>query len=136
MADVTYTPTSVVLASGPAPIPVQIGATAVTAGMPLYFDSATQRYLPANNNTQAAAAVSCIALSAASPGQWTMAALPGSVITYASGLTKGTAYFVSTNNGGIAPFADLTSTKWITQVGIALSTTQLIFAPNVTGTQV
>lgn len=136
MADVTYTSTAVVLTSGPAPISVQVGAT-VTAGQPLYFDASTQRWLPATANTAAGAAASAVALSGASTGQYTMAALPGSVITYGSGLTKGVVLFVSgAAAGGLAPFADLVAGKYISVVGVPTSTTALIFNPIVSGVTV
>jgi hypothetical protein len=46
----------------------------------------------------------------------------------------GAYYFVSPNNpGGIAPYADVGSTNYVTQLGQATSTTVMNLKPSVTG---
>lgn len=132
MVDITYTATAVTLNSGPVPIPVTFGGT-VTAGQPLYFDSATNTYKPTDADTETEAQAAVIALTGGASGQRGQAALPGSVISYGSGLTKGTAYFCSTTPGGIAPAADLGAGDYPTFLGIARSTALFYFYPVVSG---
>ena len=129
-ADITITAASVAFTSGQKSSGTAGGT--ITAGAPLYIDANGLLQL-AKGDTAAHAACVGIALNGASNGQPLFYQTSG-VITYNAGFTKGLIYVVAADNAGaIAPSADLSSGNYVTTLGVALSTTQLQLAINVSG---
>jgi hypothetical protein len=124
MSDLVITAANVALVSGQRKTGTA-GAT-ITAGQVVYLDSATNTYKLADNNSGTAAARSPvgIALHGSLSGQPLTVQLAGT-ITIGATLTAGTAYYLSSNAGGICPVADLTTGMYPTILGIATSTTVL-----------
>jgi hypothetical protein len=138
VADATFTATNVVYISG-GQLGTGIAQAAVAQGQPCYRDPATGNYAPAKADTLVHSGNSgiVIALSAAGASQQFVFIQPGGggvVLTYGSGVfTQGTVYYVSAATaGGIAIYADLGSGTYITPLGMALSASQLYFAPIIT----
>lgn len=106
-----------------------VNATAgasITAGQPLYIDTANGSVMKvADCDLSAlAATVAGISLHAASSGQPIAYAKAG-YVTFNAALTAGKAYVLGATAGDICPIADLT-TNWRTSLlGIAYSTTSL-----------
>jgi hypothetical protein len=134
MTDLTITAANVV-AGANAVKTHGIAGVAVTAGQPVYLDSASQKYLLADSNsaTLAARLALGIALNAAALNQ-PLSVQKGGDITIGATLTAGSPYYLSANAGGIMPAADLTTGDAVCQLGLAESTTVLglnIQFPNV-----
>lgn len=100
----------------------------ITAGMPLYKDTADQRMKPADCNlSDLASTVEGISLHGATNGQPIEYQTSG-LITLSAVLTLGKVYVASATAGGIAPVADLT-TGWRTSIlGVAVSTSSMRLA--------
>src|SRR5581483_1775072 len=114
-ADLTITAASVVPYTSPVPLYSDgtAGAT-ITAGQPVYLDSATNTYklsLAAGTATEATAAG--IAVNGASAGQPVRIQTSGDLDLGAT-LTVGRVYVLSANAGKIAPVTDLASTNRVT----------------------
>lgn len=120
MADITITATGVVAETDAIVVDGTAGGT-ITAGMPLYIDSANNNVLkPADGNVTAAeAAVVGIALHGASSGQPIKYQTRGQIKINAT-LTVGQIYVLSTNAGNIAPVSDLTTGTYTTIIGVAI----------------
>lgn len=124
MSDLSITAANVISHAGPSGYG-KAGA-AVTAGQPIYYDTATYTWKPADNNSATAAArvPGAIALNGAAAGQ--PVALHGiGEITIGATLTPGVVYYLSDTPGGICPVADLASGEYPTIIGIAKSATVL-----------
>lgn len=107
------------------------GAT-ITAGEPVYLDVNNVWQL-AKADTAAHAACKGIALHGALTGQ-PLAVQTSGNITIGATVVAGTHYYVSGNNaGGIMPIGDFTTGQFITDLGIAISTTVIQLAINITG---
>jgi hypothetical protein len=130
MADLSQTATSVVRSDGGTK--VVVWGEAVTAGMPVYLHTDSKYYKAQSDGTLAQATVAGIALSGGSTGQTGVIQVGGSINVGAT-LTKGTIYYVSTNAGGICPFADLGSGNYVHQLGQATSTSLLAMSVNNSG---
>lgn len=103
------------------------GSTAVTAGMVVYLDPATNTFIPADANASSVTATAAgIALHGSSPGQPLKIQTAG-VIALGAVLTIAKPYFLSASNlaGGICAFGDVTSTWNTTILGVALTTGNL-----------
>lgn len=122
MADIALT--SAVYLSGAAPLAFNAGA-AIAATDVVYFDDSSGSGKLADADVLASSYVSGVALNASASGNPVNVAGAGTRITVNAVLTKGVAYYASTTAGKICPFADLTSGKYISLVGIAESTTVL-----------
>lgn len=125
MADLTITAASVLKGSSAQTEHGTSGAT-VTAGQPVYLDTAAGRYelSDANSATPAARGVRGIALNGAADGQPLTIARSGPV-TIGATLTPGAAYYLSATAGGICPYADLTTGDEVVQIGLASSASVL-----------
>lgn len=143
MADLSQTAASVVqvaTGSNPAKAPLigTAGAT-ITAGKPVYLDTAENKWKLADNNVSALLAGSAglgIALCGASDGQ-PIAVHQGGDINIGATLTVGETYLVSATAGAIAPIADI-STNYVSVLGVAISASVLRMpqsGPIVTGIQ-
>jgi hypothetical protein len=129
MADVAVTAANVAPDSGTI-YDQGIAGAAITAGMTLYLDSATNTYKPADSNLSAAAAtVTAIAMGNAAAGQPLVIARPGSTLNPGFTVTVGAVYVQSATNAGgaIAPVADLVTGWRTTIIGIGITATQLKF---------
>ena len=125
MADISVTASSVVPASTAA-ISHGIAGGTITAGQPLYIDTADSDSLkPADANASSlTATVIGIALHGASDGQ-PIAYITQGDLTLNAVLTAGKIYVLTETAGGIALAVDL-ATGWRTSVlGVAKSTTVL-----------
>lgn len=132
MVDVTITAASVARGSDAVVEHGTFGAT-VAQGKVVYLDSADGKYKIADKNSATAAAKvpRGIALNAGSDGQ------PGTIqrggdITIGGTLVAGTTYCLS-DDGGIAPQADITTGDDVVVLGVAESTTVLRLAIQVSG---
>ena len=71
-----------------------------------------------------------IATQGASAGQYFIVQRTGSLTLGAgAGPTVGTVYVVAATAGGIAPWADLASTNYVTVLGVGASSNRLILGP-------
>lgn len=105
------------------------GAT-LTEGQAVKLDTATQRYVAAQATLDGFAGV---ALHDAESGQ-PLAFAKSGPIDFTGALVKGTVYVVSAAAaGGIAPWADLVATNFVTVIGVATTTGQLEAKPLVSG---
>ena len=98
----------------------------ITAGQPLYVDTANSNVLKVADCDLSAlgATVAGISLHAASSGQPIAYATAG-YVTFNAVLTAGKAYVLGATAGDICPIADLTTGWRTTILGIAYSTTSL-----------
>ena len=107
----------------------------VTAGQPVYKSSTDNFYYKAEcDSTTAKAAGVGIAMNSGSANQ------PATILTQGScsiGATVavGTVYVVSATAGGIAPTTDLSSTNYVTVLGVGSTTATLAVKINASGVQ-
>lgn len=102
----------------------------ITAGMSVYFNSSTSLWMKADANDTAVKSGSGTSYGIAACGSSNGQAL--SIITADSGgltiggtTTAGTVYVVSATAGGICPWADLTSTQYVTILGIGQASNKI-----------
>ena len=133
MADLIITAASVVKGTG-ASVQQGTAGASVTAGQPVYLESASSTYKlsDANSATAAARAVDGIALHGSLTGQ-PLQILTGGPLTLGAVLTAGVAYYLSNNAGGICPVADLTAGSYPTILGFAGSASVLNVKLNAAG---
>jgi len=136
MADITQTAANVALSSGSAKYG-QAGGT-ITAGMPVYKDSADGDDLKACQADDVVAQAACvgIALNSASDKQPLVYAPTGSVVNLGATLTVGKVYCVSANAGAIAPVDDLTTGDYVTVLGVATTAALITLGIIVSGVEV
>lgn len=128
MADISITAASVTAASDARKIYVTAGGT-ITAGMPVYKDTAdNNKYKACDANAAASAVCAGVALNGSSDGQPLTVCEEGDV-TYNAVLTRAEIYCVSENAGGIAPKADVGTGEYMSVIGVAISTTVLRVKP-------
>lgn len=108
----------------------KIAQVAISAGELIFEDGSN------SNNANLAdwddvdqAQVIGIALNDAAAGQPVTYAKPGSTITVTSSTFAAGAVYVAGDSGAMNPEADATSGKFVTVVGIGLSTTTMLFDP-------
>lgn len=124
-ADITITAANVIPGAGATYHEGTAGAT-ITAGQPVYLDSADGKLKLADANAASAdaATVKGIALQGASAGQPLKTQTSGP-ITIGATVTQGTIYVLSATAGGIAPAADLATGHRVTVLGVATSASVL-----------
>ena len=124
MADLSITAASCLTIDGT--YDVGIAGASITAGQPLYIDTANSNVLKlADANLSAlGATVAGIALHAAGTGQPIRYQKTGT-ITIGGTMTAGKIYCLSATAGGIAPSADITTGWYTSIIGVATSTTVL-----------
>lgn len=134
MADLVIT-ASAVLAGAASRTENGVAGEAITAGKLVYRDATTNKYMMSDSNAAAASArvVRGVALNGASDGQPLQIARPGSEVTMNAVLTAGVTYYLSDTPGGICPLADVGTGENFTPIGVAKSTTVLVFNPTVSG---
>ena len=126
MTDIAPTASNVKLISGQKK--VGIAGVAVTAGQVLYKEAAggALKLVDADSATAEARVVEGIALNGAAVDQPVAYAFEkDSVVAFGAVLTKGTSYISSPTAGGLRPAADLGASEYHSQVGVAISTSQL-----------
>lgn len=138
MANLSVTAGSVLFTSGSQQ--TGIAGAAITAGQPLYIDTANGNVLKLAGaaSTALVATVAGVSLHAAGIGQPITYALPGSIINIGATTAKGMHYFASDTAGAIAPLADIATVTWrFSRIGYA-TTTGGVFVVDIknTGVQV
>ena len=136
MSDLSVTAASVVKGSNAVIERGSAGET-VTAGMAVYKDATTGKYMKADSNSATAAArvPLGVALNGASLDQPLTIQKSGD-ITIGATLTAGVTYYLAETPGGICPRADVGTGEYFCVVGIAKTTAVLalgILASGVAG---
>lgn len=140
MADISVTAASVAIGASTTPTRVVQYGEAVTQGQPLYRNTTDgKHYRTDANDGVAKAVVAAIALTPGATDAYGLVALPSStpgqsIINLGATLAIGTVYAVSANVGGIAPIADITSTQFVSVLGIATTAALLDFQPSISNT--
>lgn len=123
MADLTVS-SSLVQPSETAPFETGVCGAAFTAGQTGYKDASDSRWKLAVATAQASAAARGIATGNFSTGQIGRFQTH-ETLNLGGGVSVGTVYAVSTNAGGIAPIADVTTGNWITPLAVGATTNNL-----------
>jgi len=139
MADISQTAANVALGASTTPTRVVQYGESVTQGMPLYLHTDGKWYQTDANDTVAKAVVAAVALSPGAADGYGLVALPSatpgkSLINLGATLAVGTVYGVSATKGAIAPIADITSTQFVSVMGIATTAALLDFQPSISNT--
>jgi len=134
MADITITPANVIPGSGSSQQTGTAGE-AITAGMAVYLNSSTQKWMKALASDTAAKSGSGvtygIALNGASANQpITVDTADPNGISIGGTTVPGTIYCVSATAGGICPWADLVSTNYVTVIGVGASGNKIVMLSN------
>lgn len=132
MTDVTVTAANVKRSDANSATFTGKNAAAATAGQVMYLNSSGKLALAQCDGTAAEAAAVGIAVTSAPGTDQDLVVITKGLLTM-SGLTKGTVYAVSATAGGIAPVADLVSGNYVTVLGVAISSTQLLVDPIISG---
>lgn len=134
MADLTITAGSVKIKGSSKAVRVSFGDT-ITEGKTVYLDSATNKVKLADaNDTAPKASVYGIAITPGVDGDVGYILRSGQIDVGAT-LTVGQVYVQSTTAGGIAPYADLASTNYVTILGVASAAGTLELDIQATGVQ-
>jgi hypothetical protein len=134
MADLALTAANVLAGDG-AIVQTAPAGSAVTAGQPIYLDTAAGAVNPAMAaGTATQALVSGIALNSAATGQPVTYVVAGHV-ELGVVLTVGAIYCLSANAGKIAPAADLAHPDYVSILGVATTTSDLALAITNSGVQ-
>ncbi|MGJ5032357.1 hypothetical protein ACQR1I_36350 [Bradyrhizobium sp. HKCCYLS2038] len=131
MADLTITAANV-LASGQADKETGTAGATVTAGQPVYKEAATGLFklLDVDSATAEARVYYGTALHGSLNGQpLTVAKSDPNFTPGASGMTVGARLYGSSTPGGIAPEADITTGKYVVQLGVVTSATTMNLRP-------
>lgn len=128
MGDITVTAASA-LKSARGITEEGIAGATITAGQPLYADaSASGTLKPADALTAAKAAVVGIALNGAGTGQPVEYLVSDPDYVAGGTVAVGQVYVVSATGGGIALESDITSTQFVTVIGIGKTATTIALA--------
>ncbi len=138
MADLTIGTVKVSSALTRSDLDVKQVGEAVAIGDVVYLSSTDSKYYEADASTASEAEATHLVLSAAdADGYAVMMKLNTSAdlqVDLGATLTVGTTYVVSATAGKIAPESDLTTSDYITHLGVASTTALLDISLNVTGT--
>lgn len=127
MADVTMTATAVKKADNNAKVETAYSAEAIAIGDAVYMNTSS-KWAKADADLAATDEVRGLALNSVSGADQPVTVITEGNLT-CDGLTKGTPYFLSTGAGKICPIADLLAGDYVTFIGIATSTTNLLIKP-------
>lgn len=122
MSDLTITAANIVLVSGD--VATKNAAEAVTAGNWLYAVPSAITVGIASKSDVAKQTVIGLALNSAGVGQPVNYALPGAVVSFGAILTVARWYLLGAV-GATRPVADQTTGDYVTQVGYALTTSNM-----------
>lgn len=112
---------------------VKYGAT-IAAGVPVYLDATTQKYLATDANASAAAAAAVgITITPGVLDGYGYIAIKDPIILVGTTMVVGETYYVDATAGQIIPGSDLTTGYYVTRLGTASTTTQLDLAIEATG---
>ena len=117
MADLSQTAANVKVMSNTSPS-VGLAGETLTQGQPVYV-SGGKWYRCEADSTAAKANCGGIVLTAAASDGYFLYAIPGASINVGATLAVGTVYAVSAAIGAICPVADITSTQYVTVLGVA-----------------
>lgn len=139
MADISQTAANVAIGAQTTPTRIVQYGESVTQGMPLYKATTGKWYQCDANDTSAKAVCEAIALTPGGADAYGLVALPSatpgaSLVNLGATLAVGTMYAVSATKGAIAPVADITSTQYVTAIGIATTTALLDFQTIISNT--
>jgi len=139
MADLSQTPANVARGSLTTPTQNVEYGEAVVQGQPLYRSTDSKWYRCDANDGVAKAVVGGIALTPGAANSGGTIALPSStpgasLVNLGATLAVGTAYCVSATVGAIAPIGDITSTQFVSIIGIATTTALIDFQPSISNT--
>jgi hypothetical protein len=136
MADLTVTAASVVKSTGATLTAAsEVYGETVTAGQSVYRKSTDSKIYKAQSDGTAEEATAIgIALVGGAVGQPAVYQT-GGLITIGATVAIGTIYVVSATAGGIAPWADLASTNYVTIVGIGSTAAVIAMSINASGIQ-
>jgi hypothetical protein len=139
MADISQTAASVALGASTTPTKVVQYGESVTQGMPLYLACDGKWYQTDANDGVAKAVAGAVALSPGATDGYGLVALPAttpgrSLVNLGATLAIGTVYGVSATKGAIAPIADITSTQFVSVIGIATTAALLDFQVSISNT--
>jgi hypothetical protein len=141
MADISQTAANVGIGSSTTPTEVVTYGETITQGQPLYKSTTDSKWYRCDNNDGIAkAVVGGIALTPGVNNSFGLIAKPSSspgksLVNLGATLTVGETYIVSANVGGIAPIADIASTRYVTILGVATTAALLDFRGIVTNIQ-
>jgi hypothetical protein len=133
MADISQAAASVAISGNKGQTRTVQYGEAVTQGMPLYQNTTDSKWYQCDaNDGLAKARCGAIALTAGAADGYGLVALPAntdgvSLVNLGATLATGTAYAVSATKGAIAPVADISSTQFVTIIGVAISAALLDF---------
>ena len=134
MSDLSITAGSVVKSTN-ANVTYGTAGETITAGQSLYLKESDGRYWKAQSDgTSAEAAFAGIALNGASAGQ-VLAVQTSGVITIGATVTVGIIYCVAATAGGICPSADLTSSDYVSIIGVGTTSALLAMSPVISGVE-
>lgn len=131
MANLTQTAGNVVPASG-ASIEYGTAGETITAGMPVYRDASSGKYMKAANDTATKAAAVGVAVNGAALNQPITVQTKGGINLGAT-LAVGTTYCVSDTAGAICPDSDIGEAEFKTILGVATTTSNLALLINASG---
>lgn len=114
---------------------VKYGAT-IAAGIPVYLDVLSQKYLPADSNASAVAAgASGITITPSVDNGYGYIAIDEPIVLVGATMAVGETYYVGATAGQIIPSADLATGDFVTRLGTAAATNQLNLSIQATGVQ-
>ena len=132
MAALSITAANVGVADAAADVRIVQVGEAVTQGDPLRVSS--NKYYQCNNSAAADANVSAVALTpGAGDEDYVVALFSGTYIVGAT-VTVGETYVIGDADGEINPIGDLGSGDYVSILGVADTTTTLVFSPKASGT--
>jgi hypothetical protein len=139
MTNISQTAANVALGASTTPTKIVQVGEAVTQGMPLYFSTDGKWYQCDANDGVAKAVVGAIALTSAAIDGYALVALPAttpgkSLVNLGATLAIGEVYAVSATKGAIAPIGDITSTQFVSVMGIAKTAALLDFQVSIANT--
>lgn len=109
---------------------INVAGGTILAGQPVYQDPTTFQFFPCQSNVDPKYKVVGIAENGASIGQPVSIVIYDPLFTPGCTLAKGDIPIVSATAGKICPSSDMASGWYVSTLGIAISTTQMILAPN------
>lgn len=124
MANISVTAANVIDQAGATILNGYRAGATITAGQPVYLDSATLTWKLGQATSQTLALIKGIALGGASSGQWLAVQTDGDINLGAT-LVATTSYVVSATAGAIAPQVDIITPNWVSLIGQAISTSIL-----------
>jgi len=139
MADISQTAANVKRGSTTTPTQSVLYGETIVQGQPLYRATDGKWYRCDANDGVAKAVVGGISLTPGVADDGGTIALPSStpgasLVNLGATLAVGEVYGVSAAVGAIAPISDITSTQFVSVIGIATTTALLDFQPSISNT--